>query len=133
MATVTRVDFKGPFFERDVRKSMRTNIRDMMGALAQEAESDVKGQVGGRHGSMPRSTGATYASIKGRTTSLGGKQWQVTAVVSANTGGMDRATAIRIKAAASTIERRWHPFRRTSFSIRRARAVISANLTKNIE
>jgi hypothetical protein len=43
---------------------------------------------------------------------------------------MDRADAIRTKAAAASIERRWHPFRRVAAAGRRA---AKANLTKGLE
>ena len=105
----------------------------MMDDLAAEAERDIKGQIAGRAGSMPAYTGHTYDSIVGRTESLTGKRWGLTMVVSANTNGMGRAEAIRTKAAAATIERRWHVFRKTASAIRRARAVLGANLTKGIE
>lgn len=128
-----RVDFTGPFFTRDPKRTIRQNIRDMLDRLAAEMESDVQGQMENRAGSMPGWTGWTRDHVVGRTESLGGKRWGLTAVVSANTNHMDRDEAIRTKAAAATIERRWHPFRRTTSAARRSRAVIGANLTEGLE
>jgi hypothetical protein len=130
---ITRVDFSGPFFQRDPARTIRDNIRDLMAALAEEGERDVRGQIEQRAGSMPNWTGWTRDHVKGRTASLSGKRWAVTAVVSADSSGMSGATAIRTKAAAASIERRWGPFRKTSTTMRRARAAINANLTKGIE
>jgi len=128
----TRVDFKGPFFERDPRKTCRANVMDMMDALAAEGKDAVQQEIAANAGRMPRYTGHTRDATRGRTKSLKGKRWQLHAVVSTDTSGMDRAAAIRTKAAAASIERRFHPFRRVAGRMRRARAVISANLTKGL-
>jgi hypothetical protein len=130
---IERVDFSGPFFDRDPVKTIRANIRDMMDRLAEEGERDVVQQIAGRSGSMPAYTGWTASHVRGRTESLSGKRWAVSAVVSMNTAGMDARTAIRTQAATATIEARWHPFRRTTTAIRRSRAVMAANLTKGLE
>jgi hypothetical protein len=130
---IQRVDFTGPFFTKDPAKTLRQNIADMMDRLAAEGERDVKQQISGRSGSMPGYTGWTHSRVRGRTSSLGGKRWAVTAVISTDTSGMSARDAIRTKAAAASIERRFHPFRRTSTALRRARAVVAANLTKGME
>lgn len=129
---IERVDFSGPFFDRDPRKTIRSNIRDMMDRLAAEGERDVKQQIAGRAGAMPHYTGWTHDRVRGRTESLSGKQWAVTAVVSTDTSGMSARDAIRTKAAAASIERRFHPFRRTTSAMRRSRAVLGANLVKGL-
>jgi hypothetical protein len=123
---IQRVDFTGPFFTKDPAKTLRQNIADMMDRLAAEGERDVKQQISGY-------TGWTHSRVRGRTSSLGGKRWAVTAVISTDTSGMSARDAIRTKAAAASIERRFHPFRRTSTALRRARAVVAANLTKGME
>lgn len=129
----TRMDFSGPFFTRDPALTVRENIRGMLERLAEEMEKDVQGQIEARAGSMPAYTGWSRNRVVGRTASLKGRRWWLHAVVSANTAGMDKPTAIRTKAAAATIERRWHPFRRTSFRVRHSRAVIGADLTKGLD
>lgn len=129
----TRVDFSGPFFTRDPGKTLRGNVRDLMEALAAEMESDVRAQITGHAGDMPYSTGWTYQHTIGRTESYNGKRWAATAVVSANTAGMSAEDAIRTKAAAATIERRWHPYRKTARSVRSSRALLRANLTEGLE
>lgn len=128
-----KIEFRGGFFERDPRKTFRQNVMDMMDGVAREGEDTVRKAIQARAGSMPRSKGWTAAHVKGRTRSLSGRKWQVTAVISANTAGMSRRDAMRTKAAAASVERRFHPFRRAAAAMRRSRAVMSANLTKGIE
>lgn len=132
-AVIQRIDFSGPFFTRDPRQTIKGNIRDMMDRLAEEGERDVQQQIQGRAGSMPNYTGWTRDRVRGRTSSLSGKRWAVTAVVSMNTSGMGARDAIRTQAAAASIERRFHPFRRTTSAMRRSRAVMAANLVRGLE
>jgi hypothetical protein len=132
------VDFRGPFFQRDPNKTFRANIRDMMDKLSEEAERDVRLQLEVGQGSrLPLGGGVrpgrVSAHVVGRTKSLAGKRWQVTAHVSVRPpAGATRPQAIKLMAAASLLESRLHPFRRTAGRVRRARAVISANLTKGL-
>lgn len=129
---VASVELSGPFFTRDPRQTVRQNIRRMMDALASEMEAGVKSGMDAASGGIPLWTGWTRDHVVGRTQSLSGRRWGLTAVVSANTAGMDRPGAIRTKAAAASIERRFHPFRRTTARARRARAVLAANLTEGL-
>lgn len=128
-----KVTLDGNFFRRDPGKTLYANIRDLMDKLAAWGEEDVKAQVSGLSGSMPGWSGWTLDRISGRTMSYAKRRWAVTAVVTAGTGGLDKKDAIRTKAAASTIERRWHPFRRTAGRMRSARPLFQHNLTKDIE
>lgn len=130
----TKVTLDGAFFTRDPRKTVRGNIRDMLDSLADWMEETVQSDIAGHAGQMPFYTGRTRDSIDGYTTSKKtGKRWGLHAAVGAVTFGMDRKNAIRTKAAAATIERRWHPFRRVKSGIYRARPLINANLTKGLE
>lgn len=125
-----QITLEGPFFERDPGKTFRRNVRDLMAAVGDEAEASIRTDIEGR--SMRYSTGHTARQLRGRTESLIGRKWETTAVISMDTRGMSRRDAIRTRAAASSIEGRWRPFRRTTGAIRRARAVLSANLTKGL-
>lgn len=133
MTKALRVDFKGPFFERDPAKTFRQNVRDFLDAVVAEGEKDVRLQIEAKRGSMPHYTGHTAAHVRGRTKSLAGKRWMVTGVVSMDTRDMTRAQAIRTQAAASSIEGRFHPFRRTVGRIKRARGVSIERLMRGIE
>jgi hypothetical protein len=129
-ATVT---LSGPFFERDPGKTLRGNVRSLMDALAESMESDVKSGIEANEGSMPFYTGWTTQHVVGRTVSLSGNRWGTWARVSANTSGMSAADAKRTKAAAAGIERRFHPFRKAKSNVYRARALLTADLTKGLD
>lgn len=128
-----RMDLSGPFFTRDPRRTVKQNIREMMGRLADETEGDIRRAIAARRGAMPRSAGKTLGALRGRNEALSGKDWYQSMVVSVDTSRMDRQQAIATKAAAMTIERRWRPFRRATSTIRRSRAILAANLTKGLE
>lgn len=125
---VTKVQLTGPFFRLDPGKVVGKNIELLLGDFAREMESEVERQIGARSGQMPFYTGHTASTIRGRVEALSGKDWRRHAVVSANTAGMGRAEAIRTKAAAASIEARWHPFSRVA----RAARKISRDLTKGL-
>lgn len=130
---IAQVELSGPFFTRDPRLTVRQNIRNMMDAVAAEMEQGVKAELEAKSGSIPGWTGWTRDHVVGRTHSLAGKRWALTAVVSANTDGMGASDAIRTKAAASRLERRFHPFRKIAGRTRRARAVLAADLTRGLD
>lgn len=131
--TVTKITLEGPFFTKDPGKTLRANVRNLMDALAAWGEEQVKGVIETNAASMPFYSGWSDTHTKGRTESLGGKRWGTWAVVSANTSGMDATDAKRTKAAAATIERRWHPYRQVKSAIYRARPLLTADLTKGLE
>lgn len=133
-----RVDFKGPFFQGDPRKKLDANIRDLMEALASEAETDVKVQMApGQPARAPISAGVQPARVSahvvGRVESVSGKDWRRTAKVSVRNRGLSRKQGVALMAAASRVESATHAFRRTAGRIRRARAVIRANLAKGLD
>jgi hypothetical protein len=129
--TKVTLDLSGPFFQRDPGKTVRGNIRRMMEGLAEEGQAAVRDQISSHV--YKRSTGWTRDHAIGRTQAYSGKQWFLHAVISANTDGMSRDDAIRTKAAASSVERRFHPFRRVATAMRSAKAVLGANLVEGIE
>lgn len=132
-AVAVSVELSGPFFTKDPGKTLRQNVRDLMDAMAEWMESEVRDDITAHAGDMHTYTGWTWAHTVGRTHSLAGKRWGTWAKVSANTGGMGRSDAIRTKAAAATIERRWHPYRNVKSAAYRARPLITADLTKGLE
>lgn len=127
------VELSGPFFTKDPGKTLRGNVRDMMDALAESMEADVRGAIAANAGSMPNYSGWTWAHTRGRTVSRSGKRWGTWARVSAYTEDLGAKDAIRTKAAAATIERRWHPWRKAKSNVYRARALLTADLTKGLE
>lgn len=133
VAITTKIELSGNFFKRDPGKTLRGNVREMLDALASEMERLVQADIASHAGAMPAYTGWTRAHTVGRTQSYSGKRWGTWAVVSANTQGMSKADAIRTKAAAATIEKRWHPYRRVKGAIYSSRALLRADLSKGLE
>ncbi len=126
------MDLSGPFFTRDPAKTFRQNIRDFMDEVADVGADDVRAQL--RAGEDRRapihgvSPSRVSAYVQGRTSSLRGKRWAVTAVVSVRPVG-SRRQAISIMAAASRVEAQTHAFRRTASRLRKARTDLLKGLT----
>jgi hypothetical protein len=76
------VQLVGPFFEVDPSKTFRQNARVMLDAIAEEGERAVKARAPFYTGSRGDPTAHIRTDIVGRTKSLSGKPWALTAVVS---------------------------------------------------
>lgn len=119
----TTIDLSGPFFERDPALTFRRNVRELMDQIAEAGESDVKAQLAqGQSSRYPLGMGLGRVSVHvvGRTQSLAGKRWAVTAVVSPRTTGLDAKRAIKVMAAASWLEESTGAFKRSASRIRKA-------------
>lgn len=133
----TALDLSGPFFTKDPVKTFRQNIRVLMDEYATLGEADVKAQL--RQGEATRrpmrgiTPDRVSEHVVGRTKNLRGKRWAVTATVSVNNSGLARAQGITLMAAAATLERRHHTFRRTSSRLRKARKLNTAELFKGLD
>ena len=134
VSVTTKVELSGNFFTRDPSKTLYRNIGDMLEALAGEMEGIVRGEIASHAGEMPGYSGWSYDHTVGYVKSgLTGKRWATWAAVGAVTAGMSKKDAIRTKAAAASIERRWHPYRRVKSAVYRSRALISADLAKGLD
>ena len=133
MGVTTKVTLDGNFFRHNPGKTFRQNVKDMLDELAPWMQSEVRGVIEAHAGSMPFYTGWSEERVEGRTHSNAGKRWGTWAVVSSNTAGMSARDAIRTKAAAAGIERRWHPYRLVKSAVYRARPIIAADLSKGLE
>lgn len=134
VSLTSKIELSGSFFTHDPVKSYRANIRDMLEALSVELEGQVKGEIEAHQGEMPRWSGWSRDHTKGYVIgAVSGRRWQYWAAAAAYTAGMDTKDARRTKAAAATIEKRWHPYRRVKAGVYRARALISADLAKGLE
>jgi hypothetical protein len=139
------ITVSGPFFERDPRKTFRQNIRAYMDRVAELAEADVKARMSGS-----AEAAATAPYVVGRTRSLGGKRWAVTARISVSTAGLTRREAIRRQAIAAGrhtsvtqggrrigttrgAEGRTHAFRRAGAAIGRLAQANVGVLTKGLD
>ena len=126
-----KVTLSGDFFTKDVGATMSHNARNMMEALGVEMERATKDIVAALP--MPYSTGRQLRQAIGRAHANQGKRWTYWATVSANTYGMDKAHAISTKAAAVSMEKRFHPYRRVKGGVYRLRPILTANLTKGLD
>jgi hypothetical protein len=128
---------KGPFFEKDPGKTFRQNIRVMMDAVAAEGQADVRAQLQAGQGSrFPLGGGLRPGRVSGhvigRTVSLVGKRWAVSAKISVNNRGLSPKQGVKLMAAASYLEGQTHAFRRTKGRIGRAKRVNAAELLKGL-
>lgn len=133
MPVSAKVELKGPFFTKDPGKTVRQNIKDFLDKLAEYGEGRVQKAIESKRGKMPYSKGHTRDRVIGRTRAelaRGGKRWAATAVVSANTDGMEKKEAIRTLAAASSIEGRFRPFKSTTYAM--AQKARTVDLTKGL-
>jgi len=132
----TTIELDGPFFVGDPAKTFRQNIRAFMDEVAAQGEADVKAQLAVGAASrapiraLPAQRVADY--VRGRTTSLAGRRWAVTAVVSVNNSGFSPRQGISLMAAASEVERQTGAFRRTSSRLRKVARRAEAVLLKGI-
>ena len=132
VSVTSKVQLEGDFFKRDPGKTFRANVRDMLDELASWMETEVRSDIASHAGSMPGYTGWSRDHTVGRT-SWGGNRWGTWAAVEASTEGIATKQAIRTKAAAASIERRWHPYRNVKSGVYRSRPIITANLTEGLE
>ena len=113
------------------------NIKVLMDALSEEGEADVKVQLQAGEGNrapIARRVQPERVSghVIGRTESLRGRNWEVTAVVSVQNQGFSKAQGTALMAAASRVEGQTHAFRKTTNRLRRARKINAAELLKGI-
>lgn len=133
MEVTAKVTLEGPFFRVDPGKTFYANLRDMLDGIAAEMEELTRSEIESHAGEMPFWTGWSRDHTLGYTTSAEtGKRWATFAAVGAVTAGMDAKDARRTKAAAATIERRFHPYRHTKDAVYRTRALITADLAKGM-
>lgn len=137
------VAYSGPFFAGDPAQTFRRNARTLMDSIASSGQSVARELATGAEGSAVRDR------IVGRTHSLTGKRWQVTAVVSLNLAGLDRRQAARLMAITAGrqrgvtatgrrvgttvgLEARTHAFRRATDRVSTLRADAAAVLLEGI-
>lgn len=134
--TTTTIDVSGPFFTKNIEATLAANARTMMAALAAEGERDVVAQL--RSGQSTRDPIAALADhvadhAKGRVRGVQtGTAWKLHAVISVNNIGFSKEEGTSLMAAAATVEREIHAFRRTTSRLKRARAAQIAELTKGL-
>lgn len=125
------ISLSGPLFQKDLRVTLRQNMRRMLQGMADEGEAAIValypvGSAGDPHPGLGRS------GVVGRVASLSGKPWALTAVISEQhvypwlNGGQKEYRGGKTEA-------RVHMFRRTASALRHSRAVLMGNLTAGLE
>lgn len=123
-STKVTLDLSGPFFKVDPKKAFRANARSMFEGLAQEGEQEVRAL-------WPVLTGAGRDGTIGRTSSMTGRQWTLSMVVSEQ-HAYPWPNAGSKEYRGGKVEARVHMFRRVTAGIRRAKAILTADLTKGM-
>ena len=128
-----KVSMSGPFFAPDANLRLGQNIRRMLQGVAEEGERVVSERA-------PRLSGALSDGIEGRVSSVNGKPWLLTAVISAthvypwkNKGARGFVGRAQAEYRGGKAEARYRMFRSTTYQLRRARAVLTADLTRGLE
>jgi hypothetical protein len=123
--TKVEIDLSGPFFKRDVKKTVKGNIRRMHQGLADEGERTVKSLY-------PVLTGAGQAGVVGRVQSLRGRSWMANTVISQTHVYPWPGAGSRQYRGGKT-EARHRMFRRATTALRRSRKILAANLVEGLE
>ena len=128
MATRVRydIDISGPFFTKDVRKTVRENMRAALLATVAEGRDIVKQQLTPGHGYL---TGALSDHIQASNKSLTGQPWALSAVVRSTVN----QTMPGHKGYATKIEGKYGMFRNARSAMNRAGKLIKADYTKGLE
>jgi len=128
-----KVSMSGPFFAPDANLRLGQNIRRMLQGVAEEGERVASERA-------PRLSGALSVGIEGRVSSVNGKPWLLTAVISAthvypwkNKGARGFVGRAQAEYRGGKAEGRYRMFRATTYQLRRARAVLTADLTRGLE
>lgn len=130
------VEYKGPLFSKDVRKTFRANARDLVSAIAEDGEGLVKAELTVGHG---RLTGRYADAVESRVRSLTGKKWQVTAVVTStrhlempNFRGYGTFLESGVKGKVQSAFRGLWVYKRVASLLRRRSRAARADLTKGL-
>lgn len=130
------IEYSGPFFEKDIRKTFRQNARDLVSAIAEDGEAMVKADLTPGHG---RLTGDYAEAVQGRVKSLSGKKWALTAVVTSTRHlqmpgyrGYGKFLETGIKGQRQTRFRGYWVYRRVANALKRGSKAARADLTKGL-
>lgn len=134
VSVTTKVQLEGNFFKYQPGKTLKQNVGDMLEAIAAWLDKETDSGIAAHAGQMPYWTGWTLKANQGYVESaVTGKHWETWAAAGTVTAHMDAKDARRTKAAAASIERRWHPWRNAKSGVYRSRAVVQAALAKGID
>lgn len=131
-----KVEYSGPLFTRDIRKTFRENARAMLQDIADDGALLIQQDLTPGHG---RVTGEFADHVIGRVTSLRGKRWQLTSVVSSTVHltmpghrGFAQFLEDGTKGGTKTAYRGLFVFRRVAAAIKRTNRPDRADLMKRL-
>lgn len=124
-APIVHVDLSGPFFKKDPERTIWQNVRKMMAGVAEEGQRAVRSNY-------PVLTGYGQQGVVGRVTSLTGKPWFATAVVSQTRAYPWRGGDSKQYRGGKS-EARHHMFRAAYRDLQHSRAALQADLTAGLE
>jgi hypothetical protein len=95
---ISGIQLEGPFFEVDVTRTVYENAHQLALRMAEVGQAEARMRA---YAAPRRTAGPSFSAglIRGRAVALGGRRWAVSAVISADTTGLDQARAIRVQAA----------------------------------
>lgn len=128
MATRIRydIDISGPFFTKDVRKTVRENMRAALLETVMQGRDIVQQQLTPGHGYL---TGNLSNHIQASNKSLTGQPWALSAVVRSTVN----QTMPGHKGYAMKVEAKYGMFRNARSAMRRAGKLLKANYTRGLE
>lgn len=131
-----RVEYSGPFFEKDIKRTFRQNARDFVEDIAEDGERLVRADLTPGHG---RLTGEYADHVEGRVHSLKGKKWALTAVVTGTlhlqmTGHKGFGTFLEtgVKGTKQTSFRGLWVYKRVAQALNRGSKLTRADLAKGL-
>lgn len=131
-----RVEYSGPFFTKDIKRTFRQNARDLVQTIAEDGEALVKANLTPGRG---RLTGEYSDAVNGRAVSLKGKKWALTAVVTSTRHlsmpgfkGYGIFLETGVKGGKQTSFRGLWVYRRVAQALKRSSRIARADLTKGL-
>jgi hypothetical protein len=132
----SKIEYSGPIFERDIRKTFRQNARDLVQAMADDGARMVKENLTPGHG---RATGQYADAVEGRVKSLKGKKWALSAVVTSTRHlqmpgfrGYGIFLETGVKGSRKTAFRGLFVYRRVGQALKRSAKAAYVDLTKGL-
>lgn len=131
-----RIEYSGPFFEKDIKRTFRHNARDLVQTIAEDGEQMVQADLTPGHG---RLSGEYADHVEGRVRSLTGKKWELTAVVTSTLHltmpghrGFGLFLETGIKGATQTRFRGLWVYKRVGQALNRGSKAARADLVKGL-
>jgi hypothetical protein len=140
----TRVEYSGPLFEKDLKRTLRENMRALVLTMAEDGAQLAKREFSSSfRGHGNRIAGSYTDAIEGRVQSLRGKPWALTSVVSSTRHlqmpgykgyglFLESGTRGAGKWGRATSFGGYWVYRRVANAVRRSSRIVRADLAKGL-